>query len=288
MAGRPFFDARDQRVEVAEQRLEVGRERAESCCSVGLSSAPPGAAAVTSGLVLLANVVRRLTVVSDSFSNVGSAWKVCASSWSRRGRGREDAVGVRDQPGELAVALGQRVEDLARVAHELAHRRLLRLQDLQQRRRVLRERREVAQRVVDVAPAAVDASAPGSGSSPGRRARVLGSKARKISSSSTVGETLRRGQRAVLGDPAAASRCPASARRRSRPAASSGAGWPWRPRAAARSAVCSSIAAFERPVRLSGSIVLTLPTGRRRSGRRPPWRAAWPRRRTSRSGSPWA
>ena len=112
----------DQRVEVAEQRLQVGRERAESC-SVGLSSRAAGRSWVTSGFVVRAKRARRLTVSVDSRSNVGSAWKVSSSSLVARGGRREHAVGVRDQPLQLAVALAERVEHVAGVARRAGGRR---------------------------------------------------------------------------------------------------------------------------------------------------------------------
>ena len=135
---------------------------------------------------------------------------------------------------------------------------------------------EVAERVVEVLAALRRRLAllvqPGAE----RRARLRLSKARKISSSSTVGDTCP-GSARRRPRPSAASSCPASAPRRSRRAASSGAGsracHPGSARTCARSRASTSRA---RCPSSSFGLDLARPA-RRRCARRPPGPAWWPR-----------
>ncbi len=76
MAGRPAFDAVIAGPRFTNSDFSSG-ERAESCWSVGLSSRAAGRSCVMSGFVCSENAVRRLIVVADSRSNVGRAWKIC-------------------------------------------------------------------------------------------------------------------------------------------------------------------------------------------------------------------
>ena len=255
-AGPP--STRDQRAEVAEQALQVGREAAFRSISVGDSSRAAGRSCVISGLVLLANAVRRSRGRPTLARKVGKTVKSrqrCVAA----GGGLEDPVRVLDQVAQLAVALGERVEDHAGVAHQRCVSPLCSSRIAQQVVGVLGERGQVAERVVEACAAARSPRVPAGRARCGSAAG-LGSNARKISSSWTVSATCPRGSVPPSASILPWRGCRASARRRSRRAASSGAG----------SRACRSAAARTRGsiwirrrsgVSAFGSLVFTLPTG---------------------------
>ena len=214
--------------------LASGASFARSC-SVGLSSRAAGRSWVTSGLVLSAKRSSRCSVWRDSRENVGSATNVCSSSLSRGAVAANTLVGVLDQPAQLVVALGQRAEHDAGVGDQPPHGALLAVEDVDRRARVLGERAEVAERLVDVAPVAADRLRLRLHPHLERVARAVVERAEDLVELDGRRDLRRPQPRRPRGS-SWRSGCPASARRRSRPAASSGAGSPSRPTAAARSA----------------------------------------------------
>ena len=142
-ARRPGSPSRTRRSAAAAARAgSSGRARCpRGPAASATARAPPGRSWVISGSVSSANSVRRSNVMRDSSSNVGSARNAaCSSLVARRGR-REHRVGVLDQRAQLAVALGQRLEDDPGVGDQARDRALLAVEDVDDRRRVLGERR---------------------------------------------------------------------------------------------------------------------------------------------------
>ena len=107
-------------------------------------------------------------------------------------------VRVLDQVAQLALALAERVEHVAGVAHEALRRAALLAQHLEHLVRVLRERREQRRaRRSDTPRCPSPPRRPGRTRSRSAR-RVSGSKPRRISSSSTVSATLPGSQLAAV------------------------------------------------------------------------------------------
>src|SRR5205823_7743829 len=128
----------EQWVEVREQRLEVGGERGGLL--QGRVELPRG------GLELRDQRVRVLREGGQALQRRAGLALEGRQHDERLGelvvaqrRGLEDAVGVLDQRAQLAIAGAERVEHDARVVDELREVRLLRVQDLEEVRRVLRE-----------------------------------------------------------------------------------------------------------------------------------------------------
>ena len=88
---------------------------------MGDSSRAAGRSWVTSGFVSLANCVRRASVSFDSRWKVGSARKVASSSWLRAAVVAKTRLEFVDQRAQLAIALAERLEDRAGVAHHALH-----------------------------------------------------------------------------------------------------------------------------------------------------------------------
>ena len=220
---------RDQRVEVAEQRL-AGRAPAPTARSAsGDSSRAAGRSWVTSGSVSRGELVRRVAASGATRARTSAARRRPPAARGRAPRScAKTRVGVRDQRAQLAAALGQRLEHLAGVGHQPLHRRLLAVEDVDAASAASSANGpRLPSASLRSRAAAVDRRAPASCIHVWNAARVRGSKARKISSSSTVGGDLRRpAARPPSGIVGARRRARASARRRSRPAASSGAGSP--------------------------------------------------------------
>ena len=111
-----------------------------------------------------------------------------ANCWSRLAIACQTRFELRDQVAQLALALGERVEDVAGVAHEPLRGAALLAQDREHVVGVLGERREERRARRSGLAVALSRDAllvePG-----GKRLRVSGSNARRISSSSTVSDT---------------------------------------------------------------------------------------------------
>ena len=154
-AGKPVREAVISGSRSRNSALRSGAS-ADRSFSVGLSSRAAGRSWVTSGSVSLANALRRLSVVGRlALEGRQRDEGLLQLAVARRG-GREDVVGVLDQPAQLVAALGQRAEHDAGVRDQAPHRPLLAVEDVDRLARVLGERAEVAERVVEVAPAALD------------------------------------------------------------------------------------------------------------------------------------
>ena len=141
-----------------------------------------------------ANFVSRASVVLRLVARTSAGRGTSpASSRSRAAVVANTRVRVGDQRAQLAVALAQRVEHLAGVAHQPCTSALLRVEDLQQLRGVLGERRQVAERVGDVLPAALRgqrraaASRSGTPRASSRRRRGRSRRARRSATPAPAG-----------------------------------------------------------------------------------------------------
>ena len=231
-----------------------------SSTSVGLSSRAAGRSWWTSGSVSAAKLLDAVSVSRDSSRKVGRTMNArrgprCAAPSS------EDRVGVPDQALELALALAQRLEDVARVARRTGSPRApLGVEHPQHPVGLGRERLELADRGVEVGAAAPERDRrllhPALERQPRRRVEgaedlVELDRARRPGPSAQ-GPALRAAFGPVAGLAGRA------ARRRSRRAASSGAGSPGCCRGAART--WSRARASRRLARRRWVIDLTLPT----------------------------
>ena len=197
----------DQRVQLAEQRLEVGRQSAEVLQRrAQLPGRGPELGDQRVGVdgELRQPLERLLGLALERGQRDERLLELLVA---QRG-GLEDTVGVLDQRAQLAVALGQRLEHDARVRDQARDGALLAVEDVDQLGGVLGERPEVAERVVEVAPVAADAARlllhPGLE----RRSRLGVEGAVDLVELDRVGD-LRLRQRAAFGQRLGVARCPA-------------------------------------------------------------------------------
>ena len=206
-----------------EQALQVGCQLVEVLRASATARGRPAAAGRPAGSCCSRSASGGAGRARPSRRKVGKTRNVSASCRVAARDRLPDPVRVPDQLAQLALALRERVEDVAGVAHEAAASRRSAGAAPAGRRPCSRRTASAPERVVQRL-----ARCPSRPRPPGRarcekRARVSGSKVRRISSSSTVSATwpaaaARRRRRVP------ASACRATAPRRSRRAASSGAG----------------------------------------------------------------
>ena len=185
-AGKPSRDAVIERASCVNSARRSG-EMASGAVSVGLSCRAAGRSCVTSGSV------SRRSAPAAGASAPTRARRSAGPGRARAAAGRAARWRRRrcqrcGQAPELPLALRERVVTRGRLDTAPRSAPDCEFRTSSERGGVLGERREVAQRVVEVARRGPRSRSPASCIQVWNARRVLGSNARKISSSSTVGD----------------------------------------------------------------------------------------------------
>ena len=171
----PVFGCLRQRPERGQEAVEVRARTAsravqqprELCARTRRNSS-------RNGLASTAKRSSSCSATREPCSKAGSARKASANAWLLFGGRVEGALAVDDQPFELMVAAGERVEDDAGVVHQRAHRAFLGGEDADQLVGVFDERFERGEVGVDLFSAPVDPFGQRTAATPGRRGASWG------------------------------------------------------------------------------------------------------------------